>query len=86
MASYENPSQLATERAVFSGIGGAGNFRRPSQVEVSETTTDENGNARRRSSVWSTSSSGSRGMTLVKAATSVFRKGSTSSTDEQEPS
>ncbi len=57
---------------------------RPSEVHDTVRAEDQDGQPRRRSSVWSTTSSNGEGRraSIVKAATSLFRKESTASGEE----
>ncbi|KAI9877656.1 MAG: hypothetical protein M1830_003175 [Pleopsidium flavum] len=87
MSSAENPNEAngaGLERCVSYGRGGAGNLRRPSDVHDTMRAEDQDGQRRRRSSALSTSSSNGEGRraSIVKAATSIFRKGSTESGEE----
>lgn len=49
---------------------------KPSEVKVTETTTDEEGHKSRRSSLWSAGSRSSRG-SIASVLTGAFRKDST---------
>lgn len=49
---------------------------KPSEVKVTETTTDEEGHKRRRSSLWSSGSRSSRG-SIASVLTGAFRRDST---------
>ncbi|MCJ1306255.1 hypothetical protein MMC08_009074, partial [Hypocenomyce scalaris] len=56
---------------------------RPSETRLMEVAIKENGSPPRQSSIWSRNSSEGRRASIVTAAKQMFRKGSTSSVEEE---
>ena len=50
---------------------------KPSELKITETTVDDKGQERRRSSIWSANGDGGRRASIVGSLTGIFRRGST---------
>ncbi|MCJ1223979.1 hypothetical protein MMC12_000622 [Toensbergia leucococca] len=88
------PQRPSMKSHISHGIGGAGNWRKaqayeeadpPAKVKEDEVPIESDAQKRRRSSTYSTASTKERRASIVKAATNLFRRKSSTIDVEEEP-